>query len=85
MHCVGRRYEDVRAKNQLVVFDTADDVSDTTEDGNTIAFISHQWKGVFMPHPDPTNSDYTTVVSGLQSLIESKGLNPKKLLVWIGV
>jgi len=80
-------YEKARKLHQHTVFDTAEDVRDAIRGGagekHTIAFVSHQWKGVRIAHPDPTNSDFAAVTRGVDSLVQTKGLDESKLLIWI--
>jgi len=81
-------YEEARTLHQHSVFDTAEDVLDATTHGgslekHTIAFVSHQWKGVRIAHPDPTKSDFAAVTLGVDALIKSKGIDESKLLIWI--
>jgi len=78
-------YEHARSINQLIVFDKASEVLDARNSKKHIAFISHQWKGVRISYPDPTGSDYRAIVTGLDSLIASKNLEPSDVLVWIDI
>ena len=77
-------YEEARQAHELIVFDQSVDVNEALGDGRQrIAFVSHQWKGVRLPFPDPTGSDFDAITVGLEALIASKGLDPATLLVWL--